>query len=143
MGQLGLKIQHALRAFTAKDRKAIKRASENFPVSNFYKTDELLTQLGIGEALVTALNEKGIPTPLVATLMRPPKSRMGILSDLELNGVISMSELKPKYDRVIDRQSAFEILNQKLNRAKESGPQTIQRQPGRAKIRNQHRNRNP
>jgi DNA helicase HerA-like ATPase len=133
LGQLGLKIQHALRAFTAKDRKAIKRASENFPLSNFYKTDELLTQLGIGEALVTALNEKGIPTPLVATLMRPPKSRMGILSDLELNGVMSMSSIKPKYDQAIDRESAFEILNQKLNRAKESGPQTIQRQPGRAK----------
>jgi DNA helicase HerA-like ATPase len=132
LGQLGLKIQHALRAFTAKDRKAIKRASENFPLSNFYKTDELLTQLGIGEALVTALNEKGIPTPLVATLMRPPKSRMGILSDLELNGVMSMSSIKPKYDQAIDRESAFEILSEKLNRAKETRPQTIQRTEGKS-----------
>ena len=127
LSQLGLKVQHALRAFTAKDRKAIKRASENFPISEFYKTDELLTHLGIGEALVTALNEKGIPTPLVATLMRPPKSRMGVLSDLELNGVMSMSQLKQKYEQAIDRESAFEILSKKLNRAKEAAPQSVQR----------------
>jgi DNA helicase HerA-like ATPase len=65
LSQLGLKIQHALRAFTAADRKTIKQAAENFPETEFYKTDDLLTQLGIGEALVTFLNEKGIPTPLV------------------------------------------------------------------------------
>jgi DNA helicase HerA-like ATPase len=70
LAQLGLKIQHALRAFTANDRKAIKQTADNYPISEFYKTDEVITSLGIGEALVTALNEKGIPTPLAATMMR-------------------------------------------------------------------------
>ena len=79
LSQLGLKVQHALRAFTAADRKTIKQAAENFPESEFYDIDELLTQLGIGEALVTLLNEKGIPTPLVHTLLNPPQSRMDIL----------------------------------------------------------------
>ena len=79
LSQLGLKIQHALRAFTAKDRKAIKLTAENYPISEFYKTDEVLTSLGIGEALISALNEKGIPTPLAATLLRAPMSRMDVL----------------------------------------------------------------
>ncbi|MEP6466114.1 MAG: helicase HerA-like domain-containing protein, partial [Parafilimonas sp.] len=74
LSQLGLKIQHALRAFTAIDRKTIKQAAENFPETQFYKTEDLLTQMGIGEALVTFLNEKGVPTPLVHTLLCPPRS---------------------------------------------------------------------
>ena len=64
LAQLGLKVQHALRAFTAADRKVIKQTAENYPETEFYKTEDLITQLGIGEALVTMLNEKGIPTPL-------------------------------------------------------------------------------
>ena len=84
LAQLGLKIQHALRAFTAKDRKAIKLASENYPISEYYDTKEILTSLGIGEALITALDEKGRPTPLAATLLRAPMSRMDILTDDEL-----------------------------------------------------------
>jgi uncharacterized protein len=79
LAQLGLKIQHALRAFTANDRQAIKQTADNYPTSDYYKTDEILTSLGIGEAFVTALNEKGIPTPLAATMMRAPMSRMDIL----------------------------------------------------------------
>ncbi|MCR9288823.1 MAG: DUF853 domain-containing protein, partial [Bacteroidetes bacterium] len=74
LGQLGLKVQHALRAFTAKDRKAIKLAAENYPLTDYYDISTLLTELGIGEALVTALNEKGIPTPLVHTMLRAPQS---------------------------------------------------------------------
>lgn len=119
LSQLGLKVQHALRAFTAKDRKDIKRISENFPESEYYDTDQILTSLGIGEALVTALNEKGIPTPLVATLMRPPMSRMGVLDAVELNDLLSQSKLKSKYDKVIDRESAEEILTAKMHKAKE------------------------
>ena len=69
LGQLGMKIQHALRAFTAVDRKAIKQAAENYPETAFYKTEDLITQLGIGEALITLLDEKGIPTPLVHTML--------------------------------------------------------------------------
>ena len=115
LAQLGLKIQHALRAFTANDRKAIKMTSENYPISEFYKTDEVLTSLGIGEAFVTALNEKGIPTPLVATMMRAPMSRMDVLTQKEINESISKSVLAKKYNEVIDRESAYEILTNKIN----------------------------
>jgi hypothetical protein len=117
LAQLGLKIQHALRAFTANDRKAIKSTAENYPISEFYKTDEILTSLGIGEALVTVLNEKGIPTPLAATMMRAPMSRMNILSDAELSEINVKSKLVKKYSEVIDRESAYEILNQKIHNA--------------------------
>lgn len=117
LSQLGLKIQHALRAFTAEDRKAIKRASENYPISPFYKTDEILTSLGIGEALITALNEKGIPTPLAANLLRPPMRRMGVLDDQELKGLVNSSAIAEKYNMEIDRESAFEILSAKIKRA--------------------------
>lgn len=115
LSQLGLKVQHALRAFTAADRKTIKQAAENFPETEFYKTDELLTQLGIGEALVTFLSEKGIPTPLVHTMLCPPRSRMDVLSDDELNALINKSRLAAKYNRAVDSESAYEILTEKLN----------------------------
>jgi uncharacterized protein len=114
LAQLGLKIQHALRAFTAIDRKAIKLTAENFPVSDYYKTDETLTSLGIGEALVTALNEKGIPTPLAATMMRAPESRMDILSQSEIDSINRSSDLVSKYSETIDRESAFEMLTEKI-----------------------------
>ena len=114
LSQLGLKVQHALRAFTAKDRKAIKMASENYPESEYYKTDKVLTQLGIGEALVTALNEKGIPTPLVRTMLRAPRSRMDILSPGELSDLIVQSRIARKYNEEIDSNSAYEMLQQKI-----------------------------
>jgi len=114
LAQLGLKIQHALRAFTAIDRKAIKLTAENFPLSDYYKTDETLTSLGIGEALVTALNEKGIPTPLAATMMRAPMSRMNILAPEEIASVNSASDLVRKYSQTFDRESAYEILGKKI-----------------------------
>jgi uncharacterized protein len=114
LSQLGLKIQHALRAFTAVDRKAIKLTAENYPVSDYYKTDETITALGIGEALVTALNEKGIPTPLAATMLRAPMSRMDILSPGEISSINMASDLVRKYSQTIDRESAYEILNRKV-----------------------------
>ncbi len=116
LAQLGLKIQHALRAFTAKDRKAIKLAAENYPDSEYYDVDEILTQLGIGEAFVSVLNEKGRPTPLAATMMRAPRSRMDILTDEELSDIISRSKLVKKYNKSINRESAYEILNEKIKR---------------------------
>lgn len=117
LAQLGLKIQHALRAFTAADRKVIKTAAENFPESSFYKTDELLTQLGIGEAFVTLLNEKGIPTPLVHTLLCAPRSRMDVLASEEIDAIINQSKLVKKYSEIIDSNSAYEILNAKIEDA--------------------------
>ncbi len=122
LAQLGLKIQHALRAFTAKDRKAIKLAAENYPSSEYYDTKEVLTQLGIGEAFVSVLNEKGIPTPLARTMLRAPMSRMDVLTDKELDGVIDNSRLFHKYNQELDRESAYELLNskiEKINLAKE------------------------
>lgn len=119
LSQLGLKIQHALRAFTANDRKAIKLTAENYPDSEYYDTAEVLTQLGIGEALISCLNEKGIPTPLARTMLRAPMSRMDILTEKELSGLIADSELAKKYNEEIDRESAYEVLNVKIKRAEE------------------------
>lgn len=114
LGQLGLKIQHALRAFTANDRKMIKLTADNYPITEFYNTEELLTSLGIGEAAVTVLSEKGTPTPLVATLLTTPRSRMNILSEAESSDLISSSALASKYNQEIDRASAFEMLSKKI-----------------------------
>ena len=114
LSQLGLKVQHALRAFTAKDRQMIKLTAENYPISKYYKTDEMLTSLGIGEAAIAALNEKGVPTPLAATLLRAPQSRMDILADEEIDEVVRNSRLISKYNETIDRESAYEMLNKKL-----------------------------
>jgi hypothetical protein len=119
LSQLGLKVQHALRAFTAKDRKAIVKASENYPLSDFYKTDEVITNLGIGEAFVTTLNEKGIPTPLVHTYLRAPQSRMDVLTEREIDDIVGDSELISKYNREVDRESAYEILSAKLEDARD------------------------
>jgi DNA helicase HerA-like ATPase len=121
LAQLGLKVQHALRAFTANDRKAIKQAAENYPSTNFYKTEDLITQLGIGEALVTLLDEKGVPTPLVHCLIAPPRSRMDILSPAEIDAIVAKSKLVAKYNQVIDSESAYEILTQKLQDAANKG----------------------
>jgi len=118
LAQLGLKVQHALRAFTEKDRKAIKRTAENYPISAFYKTEELLTSIGIGQALVTALNEKGVPTPLAAAHLRAPMSRMGILQQEEIDRIVNASFLVQKYKDDLDRESAYEILEAKLKNAK-------------------------
>jgi DNA helicase HerA-like ATPase len=117
LGQLGLKIQHALRAFTANDRKAIKLTAQNYPDSEYYNTTEVLTSLGIGEALVSALDEKGRPTPLAATMMRAPMSRMDVLTDIELSNLLSKSKLVKKYNETIDRESAYEMLNKKIELA--------------------------
>ena len=117
LSQLGLKVQHALRAFTANDRKAIKLTAQNYPDSEYYNTAEVLTSLGIGEALVSALDEKGRPTPLAATMMRAPMSRMDVLTDSELDTLLSNSKLVKKYNEEIDRESAYEMLNEKIDLA--------------------------
>jgi DNA helicase HerA-like ATPase len=117
LGQLGMKVQHALRAFTAKDRQDIKKVAENYPETNYYKTEDLITHLGIGEALVALLNEKGIPTPLVHALLCPPGSRMDVLTDTEINTIVSNSRLSKKYNQVIETESAYELLNEKIEEA--------------------------
>lgn len=126
LAQLGLKVQHALRAFTAADRKVIKQTAENYPETGFYKTEDLITQLGIGEALITMLNEKGIPTPLVHCMLRPPQSRMDILTDGEIDNLVNKSKIAAKYNKVVDSESAYEILNEKLNEAAKKAEQVKQ-----------------
>jgi len=122
LGQLGMKIQHSLRAFTAKDRKDIKLASENFPSSNFYDIDERMTSMGIGEALITVLNDKGVPSPLADTLMCAPESSMETISENVIDKIVSKSSLVDKYEENIDRDSAYEILNKKLDKAATATP---------------------
>jgi DNA helicase HerA-like ATPase len=128
LAQLGLKVQHALRAFTAADRKVIKQAAENYPETEFYKTEDLITQLGIGEALITMLNEKGIPTPLVHCMLRPPQSRMDILSEDEIDALVSKSKIAGKYNKLVDSESAYEILNEKLKEAEEKETEQKQKE---------------
>lgn len=133
LSQLGLKVQHALRAFTAADRKVIKQTAENYPLSEFYKTDELLTQVGIGEAIITMLNEKGVPTPLVHCMLRPPQSRMDVLTDTELGAIVRSSRIAPHYNEVIDSESAYEILSRKLeDTASQQAEQQKQKQETRS-----------
>jgi DNA helicase HerA-like ATPase len=128
LSQLGLKVQHALRAFTAVDRKAIKLTAENYPISEYYKTDEAITALGIGEALVTALAENGTPTPLAVTMLRAPVSRMDILTQDEITSLNRSSSLVQKYSQVIDRESAYEILSGKVSAENKGNAENSYRQ---------------
>ena len=112
LGQLGNRAQHALRAFTADDEKALRAAVRTFPKSEYYKLEELLTQLGTGEAAVTILSEDGVPTPVVHTRMRAPQSRMGPADDVA--SAAAASPLAAKYATRIDSQSARELLAARL-----------------------------
>lgn len=114
LSQLGLKIQHALRAFTAKDQESIRKMSKNFPISEFYDVEKIITQLGIGEALVTSISENGQPTELVVTKIFPPESRMDTITDAELQSFLTVSPLYTKYSTVYNPESATEILEKKV-----------------------------
>jgi hypothetical protein len=129
LAQLGLKVQHALRAFTAADRRSIRQTADNYPETEFYKTEDLITHLGIGEALVTILNENGIPTPLVHCMIRPPQSRMDILTETEIDDLVSRSKIAGKYNQVIDSVSASEMLTEKLNEAEMKTQEQKQQEP--------------
>ena len=117
LAQLGMKIQHALRAFTARDRKAIKLAAENYPETDFYNVKDDITQLGTGEAFVSVLGRKGIPSPLVHTMMMAPVTRMDIITDAELDAVVRTSQIARMYNEEIDRESAKEILTERMKAA--------------------------
>lgn len=117
LSQLGLKIQHALRGFTAKDKKEISKAVENYPTTEFYNASSLIQNLGIGEAFITALDEKGIPTPLVHTYLISPESRMDVLTENEVDELTRKSTLVAKYEKALDKESAFEILTRRMEHA--------------------------
>jgi hypothetical protein len=120
LGQLGNRVQHALRAFTPDDEKALRATVRTFPKSDFYELEELLTSLGIGEAAVTILSESGVPTAVVHTRMRPPQARMGPAEDVD--GVAKSSPLYAKYGTRLDNQSARELLAERLERETEEAP---------------------
>ncbi len=117
LGQLGLKIQHALRAFTPRDRKMIRSVAQSFRPNPMFDTETVITELGIGEAIVSVLDEKGRPLPVQHTMICPPESRIGPLSQEERRDRIDRSPLKGRYDHVVDRESGYEILK---NRAREA-----------------------
>jgi uncharacterized protein len=135
LGQLGMKMQHALRAFTAKDRQNIRLVAQNYPLTDYYDVEEIITQLGIGEAFITVLNEKGIPSPLVQTMLRAPQSRMDVLTPDEIDEILAQSSIIDKYNEEINRESAFEILTKKLEGAYGDTPQSkggkpVKEEPG-------------
>lgn len=114
LSQLGNRVHHVIRAFTPNDVKALKETVKTFPRSDFYKIEEEFTRLGIGQAFVTVLNEKGIPTETVVTHLAPPASFMGPLERSQLQTLMSSSEMYKKYKDAIDPQSAFEILDARI-----------------------------
>ena len=135
LSQLGLKIQHALRGFTAKDRKEISKAVENYPTTEYYKANELIQNLGIGEAFFTALDEKAIPTPLVHTYLISPESRMDVLSDAEVEDLTSSSAMVEKYEQPMNKDSAYEMLTNRMEQAVQNAepaakPKPVKEEPG-------------
>jgi DNA helicase HerA-like ATPase len=123
LGQLGLKIQHALRAFTPKDQKAVRIVANTFRANPAIDTSQVITELGVGEALVSVLNSEGIPTQVEQVLIRPPESRIGPMDETERAEQIGRSPFKGRYDKPLDRESAYEML---IARAKQSAAQEEQ-----------------
>jgi DNA helicase HerA-like ATPase len=133
LGQLGSRVQHALRAYTPDDEKALRAAARTFPNSDFYDVAETLTTLGTGEALVTVLDRRGAPTPPFATRMIPPASRMGPLDEAELAARLATPQVR-RYAEAVDRESAEEKLERRAREA-EPAPEAPARRGGRAEPR--------
>ena len=124
LGQLGNRVQHALRAFTPRDQKAVKSTAETFRVNPKVDVATAITELGVGEALVSFLDEKGIPTPVERAFVCPPQSRIGPASDAERAATINSSNLRGFYEKQVDRESAYEILKKRaVEQAAEEAPQ--------------------
>ncbi|MEM8988735.1 MAG: helicase HerA-like domain-containing protein, partial [Pseudomonadota bacterium] len=114
--QLGNRIQHALRAFTPKQQRDVRAAAETFRPNKKFKAEEAITELGVGEALVSTLMKKGVPSVVERTLIRPPSSRMGPVTAAERKEVLLYSDFTDKYDKKVDRKSAYEILAEQAER---------------------------
>lgn len=119
LSQLGNRVHHVIRAFTPNDVKALRETIKTFPKSDFYNMEEQFTQLGTGQAFITVLNEKGIPTETVVTHLVPPASVMGPLAESEYKALYEGSELYKKYKDQVDPESAFEILSARMERQRE------------------------
>lgn len=123
LGQLGNRIQHALRAYTPRDQKAVKTAAETFVANPKLDVAGVISQLGVGEALVSTLQEKGVPMPVERTLICPPRCRMGAITPEERAAVIARSPVGARYDTPVNRESAYEILSRRTSeKAEESRP---------------------
>ena len=114
LGQLGNRVQHALRAFSPRDQKAVRTAAQTFRANPAIDTEAAITELGVGEALVSVLDDKGQPTPVERVLICPPQSRIGALDDAERSEILARSPLKGRYDTALDRESAFELLARRM-----------------------------
>jgi DNA helicase HerA-like ATPase len=117
LGQLGNRVQHALRAFTPRDRKTVRAAAETFRPNPAFEAAEVITVLGVGEALVSTLGRKGAPGIVERTLIRPPSSRMGPASSSERRAVLADSPVRDRYEEAVDRESAYEMLHARAERA--------------------------
>jgi DNA helicase HerA-like ATPase len=122
LGQLGNRVQHALRAFTPRDQKAVKTAAETFPPNPAFKVVDVITQLGVGEALATTLQDGGVPLPVQRTFMAPPRCRIGTITAEERALVRSRSPVGSKYDTAVNRESAHEILRRRAEAAAAAAP---------------------
>ena len=114
LAQLGNRVQHALRAFTPRDQKAVKAAADTFRPNPKLNTAQIITELGKGEALVSFLEGNGVPSVVERTMIRPPSARLGTVTPAERNATIAASPLKGKYDTAVDAESAFEILQKRI-----------------------------
>ncbi len=117
LGQLGNRVQHALRAFSPKDQKAVRAAAQTFRANPKLNTEQVITELGIGEALVSTLDERGQPTPVERVMICPPQSRIGPLTDSERSEQMARSPLRDRYATTLDRESAYEVLAQRAQAA--------------------------
>ncbi len=117
LGQLGNRFQHALRAFTAKDRKELRMAAETYRENPRFETEEAIREVGVGEAVTSMLQKKGVPGIVERTLIRPPSSQLGPITDAERKAHLQGSDMAGKYDAPLDRKSAFEILKARADKA--------------------------
>ena len=119
LAQLGNRVEHALRVFTPQDSDALRKTARTFPITTFYDVEQAITSLGIGEALVTVLSSRGVPTPLAATRLIPPDSLMGALDPVQFQGRVATSALTAKYGQTIDRESAHELITARIAAARQ------------------------
>ena len=123
LGQLGNRIQHALRAFTAKDRKNLRLAAETYRENPRFETEEAIREVGVGEAVTSMLQKKGVPGIVERTLIRPPGSQLGPVTEAERAEFLRSSDMAGKYDKPVDRRSAYEILAQRAAAAAQEAEQ--------------------
>src|SRR6185437_10259112 len=130
LAQLGNRVQHALRAYTPREQKAVKTAADTFRPNPDFDCAKTITQLGTGEALVSTLEAKGVPSMVQRTLIRPPSSRLGPITPEERRKLILESPVAGQYDETVDRESAFEMLQKKTKAAQEAEAQAQQQNSG-------------